>query len=93
MIFSPFRSISAQETEDMSKWSFKILLQHADQLDELKVVRFYNRESGRYGFCMEAGVDYDPKNSIYCKEEIEDKSIFDIVKAYEMLGEDYYIAA
>ena len=93
VIFSPFRSISAQETEDMSKWSFKILLQHADQLDELKVVRFYNKESGKYGFCMEAGVDYDPKNSIYSKEEIEDEVVFDIVKAYEILGEDYYIAA
>lgn len=93
VIFSPFKSISAQETEDMSKWSFKILLQHADQLDELKVVRFYNRESGKYGFCMEAGVDYDPKNSIYNKEEIGDENVFDIVKAYEMLGEDYYIAA
>ena len=36
-----------EEGFDMSVWSFKILLQHADQSDELKVVRFKNKESGR----------------------------------------------
>lgn len=93
IIISTFSSVHAEGEEDMSKWSFKILLQHADQLDELKVVKFKNKESGRFGFCLQAEVDYDPKNSIYTKEDLPDEEIFKIVKAFEMLGEDYYIAA
>ena len=47
LICSSFRKTYAQECEDMSKWSFKILLQNADQMDELKIVRYRNKESGR----------------------------------------------
>ena len=88
-----FYPVSAQEGEDMSKFSFKILLQHADQLDELKVVHFYNSESGRYAFCLEPLVDYSPKGNLYEKQNCEDERIFEIYKAYEMLGDEYYIAA
>ncbi|MCR4634069.1 MAG: hypothetical protein K5648_08100 [Erysipelotrichaceae bacterium] len=88
-----FYPINAEEGEDMSKFSFKILLQHADQLDELKVVRFYNKESGRYAFCMEPLVDYSPKDNLYEKQNCDDKKIFEIYKAFEILGEEYYIAA
>ncbi|MBQ1323711.1 MAG: hypothetical protein IIY30_07965, partial [Erysipelotrichaceae bacterium] len=56
-ILLPFQKIDAQEAEDMSKWSFKILLQHCDQNDAIKIVKFKNKESGRYGFCLEAEVD------------------------------------
>ncbi len=83
----------AEEKEDMSKWSFKILLQRADQLDELKVVRFKNAENGRYGFCMEPLVDYSPKNNDYVKNEYHDRDVFDIYRAFDALGENYYIAA
>ena len=82
-----------EEGFDMSIWSFKILLQHADQSDELKVVRFKNKDSGRDGFCMEPLVDYVPTGNVYVKEEVRDKAVFDIFRAYELLGEDYYIAA
>ncbi len=88
-----FFPIRAEEQEDMSKFSFKILLQHADQLDELKVVRFFNKETNRFAFCMEALVDYSPKDNVYVKQNYDDKRIFDIYRAFEMLGEEYYIAA
>ena len=81
------------ETEDMSKWSFKILLQHSDQLDELKVVRFYNRESERYGFCMEPLVDYDPIDHDYVRQDVRNEAVLNIFRAFEELGDDYYIAA
>lgn len=87
------QTVHAQETEDMSKWSFKILLQHSDQLDELKIVRFKNRETGRYGFCLQPEVDYAPVDFLYVKEKCENEEIYKIYKAFEMLGEDYYIAA
>ena len=88
-----FIPVRAEEQEDMSKFSFKILLQHADQLDELKVVRFYNSETDRFAFCMEALVDYSPKDNVYVKNSFSEKRIFDIYRAFTMLGEDYYIAA
>ena len=88
-----FIPVRAEEQEDMSKFSFKILLQHADQLDELKVVRFYNSETDRFAFCMEALVDYSPKDNVYVKNSFFEKRIFDIYRAFTMLGEDYYIAA
>ncbi len=94
VLIAPYKeSDDLQKGEDMSKWSFKILLQHSDQLDELKVVRFFNKESGRYGFCLEPEVDYDPVNNVYYKENYDNKDIYDIVKAYDQLGEDYYIGA
>ena len=92
-ILLPFQKIDAQEAEDMSKWSFKILLQHCDQNDAIKIVKFKNKESGRYGFCLEAEVDYNPKDNLYCKETFDDERVFDIVRAFEILGEDYYTAA
>ena len=88
-----FIPVRAEEQEDMSRFSFKILLQHADQLDELKVVRFYNSETDRFAFCMEALVDYSPKDNVYVKNSFFEKRIFDIYRAFTMLGEDYYIAA
>ena len=93
ILFCNIQTARAEESEDMSKWSFKILLQHSDQEDALKVVRFYNRESQRYGFCMEPLVDYDPVDHIYEKQEIRNEAVFDIFRAFELLGNDYYIAA
>lgn len=87
------QTVHAQETEDMSKWSFKILLQNCDQLDELKIVRFKNRETGRYGFCLQPELDYAPKDYFYVKNRYENEEIYKIYKAFEKLGEDYYIAA
>ncbi|MBQ4020667.1 MAG: hypothetical protein II606_08270, partial [Erysipelotrichaceae bacterium] len=92
-ILLPFQKIDAQEAEDMSKWSFKILLQHCDQNDAIKIVKFKNKESDRYGFCLEAEVDYNPKDNLYYKETFDDERVFDIVRAFEILGEDYYTAA
>ena len=93
VLVSPFKETNDLKEEDMTKWSFKILLQHSDQLDELKVVRFFNKESGRYGFCLQPGVDYDPVNNVYYKESFDDRDIYQIVKAFDLLGDDYYIAA
>ena len=72
-ILLPFQKIDAQEAEDMSKWSFKILLQHCDQNDAIKIVKFKNKESDRYGFCLEAEVDYNPKDNLYYKEPFDDE--------------------
>ena len=93
LICSSFRNTYAQECEDMSKWSFKILLQNADQMDELKIVRYRNKESGRYGFCMEPEVDFSPRDNEYFRNDWFNEEIYDIFRAFEELGEDYYIAA
>lgn len=73
LICSSFRKTYAQECEDMSKWSFKILLQNADQMDELKIVRYRNKESGRYGFCMEPEVDFSPRDNEYFRNDLKAK--------------------
>ena len=93
IIFSGIQITYAEELEDMSKWSFKILLQHADQSDKLKVVRFKNKETDRFGFCLEPEVDYAPLEYSYEKSLFDDDRVFNIYRAFENLGEDYYIAA
>ena len=96
ILCSTFTYVSAEEAkEDMSKWRMKILLQHCDQHDEIKIVRFYNTETDSYGFCLEPEVDYNPYEYEYIKQAYKNEDLFNIYKAFVQLGktEDYYIAA
>ncbi|MBR5341580.1 MAG: hypothetical protein IK151_06615, partial [Erysipelotrichaceae bacterium] len=96
ILCSTFTYVSAEEAkEDMSKWRMKILLQHCDQHDEIKIVRFYNTETDSYGFCLEPEVDYNPYEYEYIKQAYINEDLFNIYKAFAQLGktEEYYIAA
>ena len=82
----PFRLEADQEPEDMSVFTIKILLQHCDQSDEIKVVKLKNTLTGRDGFCIEPHVNYKPSINEYYKVSDHSKVLYDLNHAYEVLG-------
>ncbi|MBQ6493866.1 MAG: hypothetical protein IJI92_08415 [Erysipelotrichaceae bacterium] len=88
-------SISAEEEkEDMTVWSFKILEQHCDQESQIKVVKYFNNQTGKVGFCMEPNVNYNRFDYDYYKQVYDNEDVCKIVRAYEYFNDDeHYICA
>ena len=79
--------ISAETNyEDMSQFTKQILLEHCDQSDQIKIVRFKNSNTGKDAFCVEPYVDYKPDMFKYQKQNTTDSQLSDFYHAYVDLG-------
>ena len=85
LIIIPYQIKAEPEPEDMTLFRIAILLQHCDQSDKIKVVRLRNSQTGKDGFCLEPYVGYKPSANLYYKQANNNKKLYDLYRAYELL--------
>lgn len=96
-------SINAQETEDMTCWNYSLISETVDPFDT-RVTKYKNKNTGKFGFCIEPNEDFYRSRENYTKESYSNEDnlyISKLINAFEHLiltndgkysENDYYIA-